>query len=296
MRYITYLAALAVLLTGCFGGFGASGPGAGKPQQPDDLFTGEPTEVVVTVVSPGAAVTPVQAFSLMAAEVGPEQHEQQVLIIGTPIRNEAGHAYTTKFTTMYVDPTETLVSRAFNDVPADRGLDFTAIRYADGLVVEFGRASDIEAPAGMTTFVDVPMLEPGYDIEIANPIPSGAKVLDYVAITAHNPDDNEVPMLYGAVLLGLEEWTQEHGNGVDGLWAVNGTGEGWITELAATSKVYEEIFFAKVIEPTPLYYQVRLCVGRGFLPQEHQELVRCTYVPDVEAGERLPHVMLVPAN
>ena len=293
MQRLVLLVILASLLAGCFS---PGGPSNTMPTTPDEYFTGEPTNVVVTVVSPGATATPVQAFSLMAAEVGPEQHEQHVLIIGTPIRNEAGHAYTTKFTTMYVDPTETLVSLAFNDVPADRGLDFTAIRYADGLVVEFGRASGIEAPAGMTTFVDVPMLEPGYDIEIANPIPSGAKVLDYVAITAHNPDDNEVPMLYGSVLLGLKEWTQEHGNGVDGLWAVNGTGEGWITELAATSKVYEEIFFAKVSEPTPLYYQVRLCVGRGFLPQEHQELVRCTYVPDVEAGERLPRVMLVPAN
>ena len=293
MQRLVLLVILASLLAGCFS---PGGPSNTMPTTPDEYFTGEPTNVVVTVVSPGATATPVQAFSLMAAEVGPEQHEQHVLIIGTPIRNEAGHAYTTKFTTMYVDPTETLVSRAFNDVPADRGLDFTAIRYVDGLVVEFGRASGIEAPAGMTTFVDVPMLEPGYDIEIANPIPSGAKVLDYVAITAHNPDDNEVPMLYGAVLLGLNEWTQEHGNGVGGLWDVNLTGEGWITELAATSKVYEEIFFAKVSEPTPLYYQVRLCVGRGFLPQEHQELVRCTYVPDVEAGEQLPHVMLVPAN
>lgn len=286
MRYITTLVALAVLLAGCFSP--SRPPGAGKlPTDPDGLFTGEPTTVRVDVISPGATSS-MQTMSLFASSAS----GTHTLVIGTPVRNTAGHTYSTKFTTLHVDPSQAVVSQAFDDVPADRGHDFTAIRYdIDGRLVEFGRASGVDAPIGALTEVGIPMITPDFDLDISERIPGGSKVLDFVSITPANPDDG-APMLYGSVFLGLKPWSKNGGIG-----ETNGQGEAWVTDEAEKRKTdYNETHFKDVPVDTALYYQVRLCIGHAYLPKEHREQLQCIYIPDLEAGEQLDSVLLVPAD
>lgn len=276
MRYVPIIALLAIVLTGCFGSSSPKMPGTDTPTNPDDLFSGETTQLVVQVTDSSIS-PPVAPFAVAAAN---DEAKTHLISIQTPLYNDAGFAVNSRFTILEVPATQHTATAAI-EIAALRNHDVTVVRFKNGNLISFGRTT-VDTPAGMMTTANVELASPSFALHMAEPLRGNREVRAQVSVDVENPPGT--PMVFGDVVLGINPWTE---NGWQAAVNANGFDEAWNTDLAYS-------FFADVTEPTTLYYQVRLCVGASYLPVEYRLQLHCVYVPDVEAGQQLDTVTLYP--
>lgn len=280
MQRLVLLVILASLLAGCFS---PGGPSNTMPTTPDEYFTGEPTPTRIVLERSPSAI-PMRALFSVSNDNG-----ENTLIANIHIRRfTATNAVDyQKFLTVQVPRSQTSVDVPV-ELPAERRYQVTATIYdpsrrsTEGFYVlaEAGAQSNIAIMAGHTNTITLTIGTLEYTIDRPPELYPGGQLQQI---------DIRVPREYGITditrFYGLEKWDK---NSIDSFWGANGghagTGEpntGWLN--------YGDVPF--VTEPTKLYYQFRLC-----LPMETQQGVEqlCAYIPDLDAGEPLFEIDIVP--
>jgi|SRR5690606_2489045 len=269
MRRIVFLVLLAVFLAGCGGSSGIAPkvphvPGTqydDVPNSPDDLFTGEPTKLVVKLTRQASA------FRIMSAKSsGNAIANIRVSWSPMPYGREEYVAYRQ----IPLDDSGDVVF----EVPAKPGYKVEVFAYRlPSELLEVGTQM-ANAVANSINTVNVTLTPPSYDLRKPEYMFSGGPLRGNWSITPTSP------LLSADVLLGFNQWSI---NGVAGLWSVNKANEGWVLSISSGDRL------PMVSAPRKLYYQVELCTLR-YLSQD--DTIFCTYYPDLPGD--LPYIWVYP--
>lgn len=279
MRHIVTLLLFAALLVACGAPSVPSVPGTKPPAPgPEDFFTGEPTPAVLSLQrsqSPGPMLMLTSEPDPLVANV----HLQRF--------TESGRIDFQRHYTVEVPRGAPSVDLPV-EVPAEQRYKVTATVYDPALksdeghfiLVEVGTSQEFGIMANHENRIPVPVGDFDYTITTPAEIYSGGDLRQMDIAVPPEHGVSEVVRYYG-----LNPWTA---NGTRAFWIANaghaGTGipnTGW----------RDGGFAPTVTEPTTLYYQFKACWQ---FQTVDGPAWTCAYIPDVEAGEPLFTVPLLP--
>lgn len=287
MRHVPILALLALVLAGCSGPSAPSTPGTGgPPTDPDDLFTGEPTPAVIEIMrSVASAPVTLSATSPKEHATDPESP----LVANIHLQRFASNGRVDYQRHFKVDVPRYATNVEFPvELPADQRYKITVTIYdpllksdeGNYILSEIATKQDIAVMANHTNRVTIATSPLEYEITAPKELYSGGDLRQINIEIPREYDINDITRFYG-----LNPWDA---NGVKAFWGANaghaGRGipnTGWMD--SGNAPVVEE--------PTPLYYQFRLCIPVQLDDGLH---FMCAYVPDVEAGEPLGEILIYP--
>lgn len=280
MRRVIPLLLLTFVLAACGGAPAVpSMPGTPAPTpKPEDFFTGEPTAVVLSLQRPAAP----QTMRLMTAEDTP-------LVANVHLQrfSESGRVDFQRFLTVEVPRGSSGVDIPV-EVPAEQRYRATATLYdpektsdeGNYVLVEVGTTTLFGVMANHANHIPVPLGGFSYTVTAPEAMYSGG---DLRQIDIHVPPEYEATEIVR--YYGLNPWTA---NGTRAFWRANAGHAG--SGIPDTG--WRDRGFAPLVsEQTTLYYQFKACWK---FQTADGPAWTCAYVPDVEAGEPLFTIPLLP--
>lgn len=257
---LSILFLITAVISGC-----GSHPATSTPEP--DKYTGEPTQMTITVQRPATAVA---GISTMASD------DTDIAVVKLSRVNLDGVTIYERF---WVEPITSLAKTIPAEVPAEQGYEVVAMTYRDERLIEVGNTLSVNAPAKQVTSVTVPMAAPMYDLTMPDEFYSGGS-LKQVSI---------VPVVkrfyYGSsVIMGFNPWTE---NGPEAASAANPK----IGNKQSCWGAPSNSQLPEVTKPTKLYYQVVL--EKRVQPYGYPLIY--WYDPDLsEDGTELPYIWVYP--
>lgn len=255
---VAILTLLALVVSGC--------GGSGKPKSPlpSHTYSGEPTDVVVTVKRSEAPAIAPMSMQLMDAK-GETQTLNVTIYKGNTYRIHRQ---------LEVEPgfEQTALEMI---VPSDQGYSVAAILVDGDRLIEAGRQAGVNAPDGIETMVSLPIGTPEYTLHKPDQMYSGGDLGQFsVSLAEHLRH-----ILYESyIYFGLSEWTSL--NEFYALYDAKPR-QGWLGG--------NMVFLPEFTQATHLYYQVSICALPGYFGDDRP----CFFFPAM--GEPLPHIMVYPS-